>query len=366
MKPLFMMLKPMSGACNMRCRYCFYYDVMSHRETRIYPRMSMETLETIVRRALRYADGPVSFAFQGGEPTLAGLDFYRALVEFQKKYNAKQLPISNSLQTNGFDLSDEMISFFARESFLLGVSLDGTQTLHDTWRVDADGNPTYSRICQTIERLQIANVQFNILCVVTEDVARHPREVFEALAPYHYIQYIACLDEFCAGKKPYSLSGEGYLHFLKETFDLYYKSFKAGKRISIRNFDNYIGLLMGMPPENCAMTGVCNPHFLVESDGSVYPCDFYVLDEWRIGRITESSIGKLERSELQKRFIRESMVYPDRCRMCKWFSLCRNGCKRERDPETDVNRWCECTYKFFDYSFNRMKEIAQYLISEGQ
>lgn len=132
MKPLFMMLKPMSGACNMRCRYCFYHDVMSHRRTRVYPRMSMKTLETIVRRALCYADGPVSFAFQGGEPTLTGLDFYRALVEFQKKYNAKQLPISNSLQTNGFDLPDDMISLFARESFLLGVSLDGTQTLHDT------------------------------------------------------------------------------------------------------------------------------------------------------------------------------------------------------------------------------------------
>ena len=143
MPALSIMVKPVSGACNMRCKYCFYTDVMENRETPCFPRMTLETLETLVRRAIRHADGPISFAFQGGEPTLAGLDFYRALVEFERRYNTRGLPIDNSLQTNGYALSDEMIEFFAREHFLLGVSLDGDALAHDLMRVDQGGNPTF-------------------------------------------------------------------------------------------------------------------------------------------------------------------------------------------------------------------------------
>ena len=138
-KPVSLMIKPVSGACNMRCRYCFYTDVMARRDTAIHPPMTTEILETVVRRAFQYADGPVSFAFQGGEPTLIGLPFYQELLRLERSYNVRGLSVRNAVQTNGLELSDEMIAFFAGEHFLLGLSIDGTQTIHDSLRMDPAG-----------------------------------------------------------------------------------------------------------------------------------------------------------------------------------------------------------------------------------
>ena len=366
MPALSIMVKPVSGACNMRCRYCFYADIMQHRETPYYPKMTLETLETLVRRAIHFADGPVSFAFQGGEPTLAGLDFYRALLEFERKYNTRGLPIDNSLQTNGYALSDEMIEFFAREHFLLGVSLDGDSLAHDQMRIDRSGAPTFSRIKATIDRLEAAGVDFNILCVVNEYVAQRPRETFEALKEYRFLQYIACLDGFDGEKTDYSLTPECYLEFLKQSFRLYADSFKTGEPVSIRNFDNYIGILLGTPPENCAMNGRCGQYYLVESDGSVYPCDFYVLDEWKLGNIIETPFNRLSKSDTGRRFMEDSIVLPEKCHGCKWLRLCRNGCKRERDPQTGLNRWCSVFSAFFEYAFPEMQKIARMVHDSGR
>lgn len=343
----------------MRCRYCFYTDVMRNRATPCYPRMTLETLETVVRRAIHYAEGSLSIAFQGGEPTLAGLDFFKALVEFEHKYNARNLQISNSLQTNGYDLSDEMIRFFAREHFLLGVSMDGDAWAHDRMRRDASDAPTYARVQDTAERLRAAGVAFNVLCVVNAHVAGRPAETFAALKKYGYLQYIACLDGFDGARREYSLSEESYLHFLKVSFDLYYAAFRRGEPVSIRNFDNYIGILMGMPPENCAMLGRCGQNYLIESDGSVYPCDFYVLDAWRMGSILQTPFHRLEKSETGARFRQASVRVPEKCRGCKWFFLCRNGCRRERDPETGLNRWCGVFRQFLEYSYGRMCRMAE-------
>ena len=359
MPGLTIMVKPVSGACNMRCRYCFYSDIMAKRQTGIYPRMTEDMLETLVRRAFRYADGPINFAFQGGEPTLAGLPFYEKLIRLEREYNVRNLPVTNAIQTNGYDLSEEMIDFFARHHFLVGVSLDGIRETHDRMRIDAAGMGTFERVLQNIDRLRNAGVQFNILCVVNDHVAGHPKETFELLAPYGYLQFIACLDDLDGSRKNYSLTDAKYLSFLKETFDLYYRSYKSGRAVSIRTFENYIGILMGYPPENCAMCGRCNAHFLIESDGSVYPCDFYVLDEWRIGSIAEEPFNRLAKAEVAQRFIHESEAVPDKCRACRWYGLCRNGCKRERLPESNLFRWCEVTQRFLEYSYDRMLEIAK-------
>lgn len=361
MPALSIMVKPASGACNMRCRYCFYADVMSHRETPVYPKMRLETLEVLVRRALRYADSSVSFAFQGGEPTLAGLPFYEALVRFQREYNGRGVRIHNSIQTNGYDLSDEMIVFFAREHFLVGLSMDGDACAHDCLRLDARGEGTFARVSETARRLAAAGVEYNILCVENEYVARRPAEVFRALAPHRYIQFIACLDGLDGAATDYSLTPESHLNFLKATFDLYYAAHRSGRPVSVRNFDNYLGILLGLPPENCAMGGTCGEYYLIEADGSVYPCDFYVLDRWRMGNILETPFNRLARSEVGKAFREESVPVPERCRSCRWYPLCRNGCKRERVPQTGLNRWCECFQAFFEYSYPRMRALAEEL-----
>lgn len=359
-RPVSLMIKPVSGACNMRCRYCFYTDVMARRETPVFSRMSTEVLESVVRRAFQYADGPVSFAFQGGEPTLIGLPFFRELLRLERSYNVRGLEVRNAVQTNGLDLSDEMIAFFAEERFLLGLSLDGIEAVHDAFRVDQAGEPTFARVKETAERLRRAGAEFNVLCVVTDPAAQHPREVFQALAPYGHIQFIACLDDLDGARAPHSLTEEHWLDFLKTTFDLYYKAFMSGHYVSIRSFDNYIGIMLGLPPENCAMNGRCGSYFLVESDGGVYPCDFYVLDEWRMGSLTDISLERLEKSDTARRFREASYPLPETCRTCRWLPLCRNGCRRERD-ETGRSRWCACLREFFPYAYPRMVKLADHV-----
>ena len=361
MPPITVMVKPVSGACNMRCRYCFYADEMHHRKASVYPRMTSELLDVMVRRIIRSADSSVHFLFQGGEPTLIGLPFFEQLIALQRKYNTRGLKISNAVQTNGYDLSDEIIAFFAKEQFLVGVSFDGTSETHDLLRPDAKGLPTSSIVRKTIDRLRNAGVSVNVLCVVNSEVAKHPHEVFAALSQYEYLQFIPCLDGLDGEKRDYSLSSEAYLAFLKGTFDCYYQAYLDGHPVSVRNFDNWVAMLMGMPPENCAMVGHCGPSLVIESDGSVYPCDFYALDEWKLGSIADDSLKRMLTSDKEKAFLEESLPVPEKCKACRWYSLCRNGCKRERLPGSSLNRWCDVHTNFFAYAFERMQQMAHQL-----
>lgn len=363
MPPVTIMVKPVSSDCNMRCRYCFYIDVASRRACTSMGRMSSSTLENLVRRAMRYADGQLTLAFQGGEPTLAGLDFYRELVRYEKMYNAKGLRVCNAIQTNGYALSDEMIDFFVREGFLIGVSFDGTPAIHDRLRVDAAGNGTSSRVLDTLLRLQARGAEFNVLCVVNRYAAEKPEEVFRFLAPYGYIQYIACMDDLDGSLSPHSLTAEAYGQFLKKSFDLYYESYKRNRFVSIRNFDNYLAILSGGQPESCGMCGVCSRYFLIEADGGVYPCDFYVLDQWRMGNVNDSSFFTLAQSPVAQRFVDESRPLNSACRSCRWYFLCRGGCKRDREAleegQPGRNKWCQAFQALFEYAYPRMLEMAK-------
>jgi uncharacterized protein len=365
MPPLSVLIKPVSSSCNMRCRYCFYRDVAEHREQASLGIMSEGTLDNIIRRAAAYADSEIDFSFQGGEPTLAGLDFYKALIRAEKKYNSKGLVIHNSLQTNGYNISDELMDLFAGEGFLLGVSLDGTPELHDAYRLGADGHGTSGRVLETIACLERHGVDFNILCVVNSLVAAHPKECFDYLKKYKYIQYIPCLDGFSGDKNDCSLTPEAYTGFLKESFDLYYAAFVHGSPVSIRSFDNYISILLGRQAESCGMCGRCGLYFMIEADGSVYPCDFYGLDKWCMGNINSSSFFKLVKSPVSENFIADSLPVPEQCRACKWYGLCRNGCRREREPlesgTVAINKWCGCYKEFFEYSAERMQRMADAL-----
>lgn len=365
MPPLTILIKPVSSACNMRCGYCFYADVAEHRAQRSMGRMTAATLENLVRKALRYADGQVTFAFQGGEPTLAGTEFYQALVDFQRVYNVRGVPILNTIQTNGCRLEDGLLDLFARERFLVGVSFDGTPELHDRLRRDSGGAGTSGAVEGTIRRLRERGVAFNILCVVNRHVAARPGEAFEYLRQFGYIQYISCLDPLDGGTSDYSLTPEDYTVFLKKTFDRYYQSFRRGEFVSIRTFDNYLGILSGREPESCAMCGRCGRYYLVEADGGVYPCDFYVLDRWRMGNINADSFFRLEKSPVGRAFREESYYVSRPCRACRWYPLCRGGCRRDREPFVDgrpgLNKWCRCYRELFAYGADRMAEMAKIL-----
>lgn len=364
MPPITIMIKPASGLCNMRCVYCFYSDVKAHRQVPDYGVMTVETLETVIRRAVICADGVLNLAFQGGEPTLAGKEYFRALLKLEKKYNGRGLRIQNSIQTNGLVLDEEWIDIFRDGRFLVGVSVDGIQTIHDRYRVDAAGRPTWDRIRENLEKLKAAGIEYNVLCVVNGTVARAPEEVFRGLEQHIYMQFIPCLDGFGAAGAQWSLTAEDYGHFLIATFDLYEQRFRMGRPVSIRNFDNWISMLNGCPPENCALSGRCGNYYLIESDGSVYPCDFYVLDEWKLGNIREMNFRSLNASEMGARFRNESLPVPDNCRECPWYVLCRNGCKRDREPLRDCadpakTRLCAAHKAFFAARYERLCGLAK-------
>lgn len=365
MPPVNLLIKPASSLCNMRCKYCFYADVSRNRDTMSYGIMEEDTLEFLVKQAFDYATGYAGFAFQGGEPTLAGLPFYRKLIALQQKYNSRNLPVYNSIQTNGYALNEEWAAFFAEHHFLVGLSMDGTRDVHDALRVDANGEGTYDIVAKSAALLERFGVSFNILCVVNNYVARHPQKVYNNLKQYKFLQFIPCLDDFDGEKRPFSLTPQRYGSFLKATFDLYYQDFMAGNYVSIRNFDNYVRMLQGYLPESCAMNGVCTCYFVIEGDGSVFPCDFYVLDQWKLGNIRDESLSDLLKSGTARDFVSASRHRADACTVCPYFRLCRGGCRREREPFVEekpgLNRFCESYKSFFAYSTHRMQQMAAML-----
>ncbi len=358
MPPLAMMIKPASSACNMRCRYCFYADVASHRETASYGLMQPETMHELIRRAFHYADRTISFAFQGGEPTLAGLSFFQDFVRTVDQYNTRHLEIHYALQTNGTLLTAEFCRFLAEHHFLTGVSLDGSPALHDALRRNAEGQGTHAEVLRGLRLLKKTGAEYNILCVVTQPVALHARECWDSLKEHKYLQFIPCIDDFDRPLQDYSLTASAYGQFLIDTFGLYEAAFFSGHPVSERRFDNYLSLAMGMEPEACGMRGGCGNYFLVESDGSVYPCDFYVLDAWRMGNVHQDSLMRMRKSGPALHFAETARPLPSSCMKCSWLSICRGGCRRDREPLGE-NKYCESYRMFFESCWPRVMSLAR-------
>lgn len=372
MPPINILIKPASSACNMACKYCFYRDVAEHREQAFEGMLSLQKMERVIRAGMEYADHSCSFAFQGGEPTLAGLDFYRGVVELQKKYARSGLEIHNAIQTNGMLIDEEWAAFLAENRFLVGLSLDGPAELHNLNRLDTVGEGTFNRVMRAARLMEKHGVEFNILCVVTGRNARSVEKNyrFYRRQGFRWLQFIPCLDslEQQRGEEKYHLSAENYGDFLIRLFDLWYEDLQRGEYISIRHLDNWLSILLGGQPEVCSMTGQCAVQFVVEGDGGVYPCDFYVLDEWRMGTVGESSFAEMQRGEVAARFIQASLRVPNKCRRCRWYGLCRNGCRRNRmtllDGEVDRNCYCEAYQRFFSQREKQLMQAAR-LLAQG-
>lgn len=325
--------------------------------------MTIDVLEHFVKAALEQADIFCRFAFQGGEPTLVKLEFYRKLVEFQKKYNYKKLKISNSIQTNGVLIDNEWAEFLAANEFLVGLSLDGNKEQNDINRYDAKNRGSYNDILRAVKLFDKNSVEYNILCVVTNSTARHISKVYEFYKKqkFKYLQFITCLDPLGEerGQRNYSLTPDMYSKFLKTLFDMWYKDYTCGNYISIRQFDNYVAVIMGKIPDSCAMSGSCACCNIVEADGSVYPCDFYVTENWELGNFKQKTFVEMQNSNRAKEFIAKSMQISEECSKCQWYSLCRCGCMRDR--KDNINYYCEAYKDFFNYAYGKMHEIARSL-----
>jgi len=362
MPPLNLLIKPASGRCNMRCRYCFYADETARRAVKDYGMMAEDTLEILMEKALARADYQCTFGFQGGEPTLRGLDFYRRVTELQKKHNHKHLIIENALQTNGLLIDDEWAQFLAENKFLVGLSIDGSASVHNKNRVDAKGEGTLRRVLEAAQRLKKYKCDFNVLTVVTDDTAQKIDLIYDFFARHdlRWQQYIPCLDAF--GEEQGYLTEKGYAQFLTKLFDRWSEDVLNGRFIYIRQFENYVGMLLGKPAESCGMMGCCSVQYAVEADGSVYPCDFYVLDEYRLGSLKTQDFEEIDEKRRALRFIDLSAEKDGECRNCPWYALCRGGCRRDRDDGNGAlgrSRLCGAYQAFFPYALPRLEAIAR-------
>lgn len=362
------MLKPASGLCNLRCKYCFYADETSKRAVPSYGIMSVDTLRCVLHKTLLHATRECTIAFQGGEPTLAGLDFFRNAVAIAKEENRNHRMLRFALQTNGTLLDEQWCKFFAENHFLVGISLDGTKELHDQNRVDANGNGTYGRVVQAIRMLEAHHVDFNILTVLTGNVCRSTRKIYQHYSRngWNYQQYIPCLDPHGEprGQHQWSMTPQRYEQYLKTAFDCWYEDVVRGKKKYHRYFDNLLLMMDGQMPEACGMCGHCSMQYVVEADGSVFPCDFYMLDEYRLGNLCTDSFDDLDWKRKELGFIEASQVPVQECLDCRWKSLCRGGCRRDRDFFTHglkQNYYCESYKNFFAYAWPRLKKVYMHV-----
>lgn len=367
MPPMNILIKPASGSCQMRCQYCFYADEMCNRETGSYGMMKPEVQEIMVKKVLRAADNSVTFAFQGGEPTLVGLEYYHNLIRLVEKYNRKGLQVSYALQTNGYDVSEEWAKFFAKHRFLVGVSLDGPRDIHDRYRKDARGQGTFDRVMETIRLFRLHKVEYNILTVVNGHTADEIGRIYRFFRKQDFVyqQYIACLDPLGSlrGKMEYSLTPEKYGKFLKKLFDLWYEDMSRKNYVYNRYFENLVGMIAGYRPESCTLMGQCSPNYVLEADGSMYPCDFYVLDEYRLGNLMTDEFEDFEKKRREIGFIEASAKHEPECLECRWGYLCRGGCRRDREPEAGAgigkNYFCEAYKEFLAYAEPRLARIGE-------
>lgn len=339
------LIKPASSLCNMRCKYCFYADVADSREVPSYGIMDENTMKCLIDRVLGEVKPPaqVVFAFQGGEPTVAGLEYFQSFAEYAQRRNTAGCDIRYAIQTNGLVLNEDWCRLFQQYSFLVGVSLDGEESLHNFCRPDAKGQGTYSRVRRSIQLLKQFGVEYNILSVITKQAAKHPQKAFQFYRRngYGFIQLIPCLRPLDAQKDgPCDLTPRLYADFMKRFFQSWFEALQKGEYLSVRQFDNILMMMQGRPAEQCGMMGKCTPQFVVEADGGVYPCDFYVLDRYQCGNVRKQGLQELAKSEGIQRFLQDTEPQHPLCASCRVYGLCGGGCKRYRSFYASEPGYC--------------------------
>ena len=367
MRNLSFLIKPASGLCNLRCRYCFYEDETNNRMEKSRGLMSDEIMDLLIERAFKEIDpnGRIQFAFQGGEPTVEGLPFFRRFAKRTASLKPSGVTVSYAIQTNGTLLDEEWAVFLKENRFLVGISLDGDKSLHNLYRKGPAGEDTWNLALKGLKLLQKHDVDVNALCVVTAQTARHPEKTYRELKSlgFKYLQYIACLDPIgeLRGARPWSLSPEAYGVFLCKLFDCWYQDWEKGQYHSIRLFDDYIHILLGDGSSTCATCGRCGSYYLVEADGSVYPCDFFALDDWFMGNLETQTLSELSSCKTAERFLEESRNKPAACAECRYGDICSGGCRNDWicDDSGMRNYYCASFRALLDYAMPRMQLIAR-------
>jgi uncharacterized protein len=327
-------------------------------------RMSDEVLEKMVSRNLKLDMPAGSFAWQGGEPTLMGLDFYKRTIGFQQKYGEPGQAVSNALQTNGILLDDDWCRFLAEYKFLVGISLDGPKEYHDHYRLDHAGKGTFDKVITAIEKCRQHNVEFNILVLLNNKNVTAPDELFDFFTglKIKYLQFVPCVEKDPATGEiaDFSITARQYGDFLCRIFDRWIEY--GPTKLSVRMFDSVLAYCVGAGHTICTFRPQCSDYIVIEHNGDAFCCDFFVEDAWCLGNILETPIEKLAAHRTKRKFSRQKRCIDDKCLLCRHLDMCRGGCLKDRfilGPNSgQANYFCQSYKQFYDHTLNRFWEIA--------
>ena len=363
MQPFTLLIKPSGSDCNLNCRYCFYKCRYKIGQTE--QRMSEQVLEKLVKDYLKLRFPTCGFAWQGGEPTLMGAEFFEKVIELQKQYGGAGQVVCNSLQTNGILLDEKWCRLLSRNKFLVGISLDGPKELHDDYRLDHSGRGTFDRVMRAIETCKRYNVAWNILVLLNDRNVQQPDALFDFFVEHKmkYLQLIPCVenDPRTGQLAEFSVSPEQYGEFLCRLFDRWYEYGPA--RLSIRDFDSMLNYYVNGAHTMCVFDKRCSDYIVIEYNGDAFACDFFVEPRWRLGNIFEQPIEALAGGAKKREFSRQKELLCSRCLACRHLQMCRGGCLKDRLAGNEgafgrQSYLCGSYKRFFEHSLGRFMEIA--------
>lgn len=358
------MVKPGGSRCNLGCAYCYYLekaDFYGGRE----PLMSDTLLERVIRETIAANDVPeVTFTWHGGEPLLAGQDFFRRAVACQQRF-ARGKRIVNTLQTNGTLLTKEWASFFRDHAFLIGLSLDGPEAIHDRFRTDRGGQPTFARVMRGLNLLQQAGVDFNTLTTVNARSEGHGAEIYQFLRSTgcRYLQFLPVAEP---GNPPYNVSDLGFGQFLCDIFDVWVRR-DVGETF-VNQFDAALCCWCGVQPGTCVYARACGDVLTVEHNGDVYACDHFVDEAHRLGNLAQTTFRAMMANPQRTHFVTDKYnTLPDECRHCPWLPACGGECPQHRfvegeDGSFGHNALCRGYRIFFEHAapyLDRMRSLLE-------
>ncbi|HEY86188.1 MAG TPA: anaerobic sulfatase maturase [Chloroflexi bacterium] len=369
------MLKPRGAICNLDCKYCFFLS-----KENLYPNSSFRMDDGLLEKYTRqYIEAQrvseVTFAWQGGEPTLMGLDFFKRAMEFQQKYRKPGMRIDNALQTNGATLDDDWGRFFHEHNFLIGLSVDGPRDLHNAYRINKGGAGSFDQVMRGWEYLKKHRVEFNILCTVHAANANHPLEVYRFFRDElktQFVQFIPIVERdnetgFQEGNKVTnrSVTGKQYGDFLIAIFDEWAR--RDAGRTYVQIFDVALGAWLGQEPSLCIFRPTCGDALAMEHNGDLFSCDHFVEPNYRLGNIKEIPLVEMAAADQQKQFGQAKKdTLPRYCRECEVRFACNGGCPKNRilhtpDGEPGLNYLCEGYKAFFTHIDQPMRFMANEL-----
>ena len=359
--------KPVGAICNLDCHYCYYLKNEKH-----YPkgsfRMNEETLENYIVQHIEACPTPeIRFSWHGGEPTLLGLDYFRTIVQLQRKHQPADRRIANGIQTNGTFLDDEWCRFFAEEQFNVGISIDGPRELHDHYRVTKGQKPTYNQVMRAYRLLRKHKVSTDLLCVINDQNVRHPTSVYRFFKEIgaEYLTFLPLVNRAQKSDEivtSHSVPAEEYGTFLCTVFDEWIRN-DVG-RIMVQIFDEAARPAFGMEHSLCIFRETCGDIPILEHNGDLYACDHYVEPEFYIGNVNETPLAAMLESEAMQKFGEDKRdTLPRFCRECEVRDMCNGGCPKDRiiktpDGEAGLNYLCAGFMKFFKHSRPYLQEMA--------